>query len=305
MISFPIFGSDFILDPPRYFTVFGFNVYWYAVIVVAGFLLAALYIMSRRKDFGLTQDHVLDLFICAVVSGIVGARLYYILFNLQDFIGPDKWLNIFNLRQGGLAVYGGVIAAALTVFIYARKKNLPPGVFFDAGGLGLLIGQSIGRWGNFINREAFGAETDLPWKMGLITDRGTFYVHPTFLYESLWNAVGFIGIHIFSKKYRKYDGQVFLLYLAWYGFGRFYIEGLRTDSLYLGQTTIRVSQLVAALTFAAAVILLLSNALRRKGSPDNLFVNRAATGTSAVTAAGSGDREGTNEAAQDGADDSL
>jgi phosphatidylglycerol:prolipoprotein diacylglycerol transferase len=140
---------------------------------------------------------------------------------------------------------------------------------------------------------------------GLTTDRGTVYVHPTFLYESLWNAVGFIGIHIFSKKYRKYDGQVFLLYLAWYGFGRFFIEGLRTDSLYLGQTTARVSQLVAALTFAAAVILLLCIALRRKVFPDNLFVKKAATGASVVTAAGGGNRKGTNEAAQDGADDSL
>lgn len=307
-ISFPIFGSDFILDPPRYFTVFGYNVYWYAVIVVAGFLLAALYIMKRRKDFGLTQDNVLDLFICAVVSGVVGARLYYILFNLHDFVDPGKWLNIFNLRQGGLAVYGGVIAAALVVFIYARKKNLPPGVFFDAGGLGLLIGQAIGRWGNFINREAFGVETDLPWKMGLTTDMGTFYVHPTFLYESLWNAVGFIGIHIFSKKYRKYDGQVFLLYLAWYGFGRFFIEGLRTDSLFLGRSNIRVSQLVAALTFVAAVFFLIRNALRGKGSPDGLYVNKSGSDNAPEISAetsGGGDREGKSETAPDDVHDSL
>jgi phosphatidylglycerol:prolipoprotein diacylglycerol transferase len=273
-ISFPLFGSQFVLDPPRYFTVFGRPVYWYAVIIVAGFLLAAFYIMKRRRDFGLTQDHVLDLFIYAIVAGVVGARIYYVIFNPSYYFGPGKWLNIVKVWEGGLAIYGGIIAAVIAVFVYTRVKKLPVGVFFDVGGLGLLIGQAVGRWGNFMNREAFGGETDLPWKMGLTTASGTFYVHPTFLYESLWNVVGLILIHIFSKKNRKYDGQVFLLYLAWYGFGRFIIEGLRTDSLYLGQTDIRVSQLVAALTCCAAVFFLLRNAFRGKFTPDALFVNK-------------------------------
>ena len=145
-----------------------------------------------------------------------------------------------------------------------------------SGVLGLLIGQAVGRWGNFMNREAFGGTTDLPWKMGLISQSGTIYVHPTFLYESLWNVIGFILIHVFSKKHRKYDGQLFLLYLAWYGFGRFLIEGLRTDSLYLGSTDIRISQLIAALSFAAAVYILLRLKLRHKYMPDDLFVNRIA-----------------------------
>jgi phosphatidylglycerol:prolipoprotein diacylglycerol transferase len=192
--------------------------------------------------------------------------------------------------EGGLAIYGGVIAAVIVILIYARVKKLPAGVFFDVGGLGLLIGQAVGRWGNFINREAFGGETDLPWKMGLTTVKGTFFVHPMFLYESLWNIVGFVGIHIFSKKYRKYDGQVFLLYLAWYGFGRFLIEGLRTDSLYLGNTDIRVSQLVAALTFSVAVFLLLRNKMRRKCTPDDLFVNRAGGDQAAVAQTGTDER---------------
>ncbi|WP_242941137.1 prolipoprotein diacylglyceryl transferase [Sporobacter termitidis] len=274
-ISFPMFGSQFVLDPPRYFMVFGRPVYWYAVIIVAGFLLATLYIMKRRREFGLSQDNVLDLFIYAVVSGVVGARLYYVIFNPADYIGPGKWLNIFKVWEGGLAIYGGIIAAVICIFFYARSKKLPVLVFFDVGGLGLLIGQAVGRWGNFMNREAFGGRTDLPWKMGLTTAQGTVYVHPTFLYESLWNILGFILIHIFSKKYRKYDGQVFLAYLAWYGFGRFFIEGLRTDSLYLFHTDIRVSQLVAALTFCAAVFILLRNQLRRKFTPEDLYVNRA------------------------------
>jgi phosphatidylglycerol:prolipoprotein diacylglycerol transferase len=273
-ISFPIFGDSFVLDPPRYFTVFGRPVYWYAVIIVAGFLLATLYILKRRRDFGLTQDHVLDMFIYAVVSGVVGARIYYVIFTPAEYFGPGKWLNIFKVWEGGLAIYGGIIAAAICIFLYARAKKVPFGVFFDVGGLGLLIGQTVGRWGNFINREAFGGETDLPWKMGLTTAGGTYYVHPTFLYESLWNILGFILIHTFSKKHRKYDGQVFLLYLAWYGFGRFWIEGLRTDSLYLLNTDIRVSQLVAALTFAVALVFLVRNAMRHQYTPNDLYVNK-------------------------------
>ena len=273
-----MFGSHFVLDPPRYFTVFGRPIYWYAVIIVAGFLLATLYIMRRRRDFGLTQDHVLDMFIYAIVTGVVGARLYYVIFTPADYFGPGKWLNVFKVWEGGLAIYGGIIAAAICIYLYARKKKVPFGVFFDVGGLGLLIGQAVGRWGNFINREAFGGETDLPWKMGLTTSGGTFYVHPTFLYESLWNILGFILIHNFSKKHRKYDGQVFLLYLAWYGFGRFWIEGLRTDSLYLLNTDIRASQLVAALTFSTAVFFLVRNAVRHTYFPENLFVNRTGGG---------------------------
>lgn len=270
-----MFGDGFVLDPPTHFTVFGLNIYYYAVIIAAGFLLAILHIYKRRREFGLTQDNILDMFIIAVPTGIVGARLYYVLFHPEGFFGPGKWLNIFDIRSGGLAIYGGVIAAVVGIVIYSRKKKIPAGVFFDVGALGLLIGQAVGRWGNFFNREAFGYETDLPWKMGLTSGAGTFYVHPTFLYESVWNLAGFIWIYIFSKKRRKYDGQIFLLYVAWYGFGRFLIEGLRTDSLYLFSTDIRASQLVAALSFGAAVYLLARIRLRGRFGPERLFVNRA------------------------------
>lgn len=271
-IAFPMFGDQFVLNPPTYFTVFGRPVYWYAVIIAFGFLLAILYILKRRDDFGLSQDNVLDMFIICVPAGIIGARLYYVIFNSDDYFGPGKWINIIKVWEGGLAIYGGVIAAAIALYVYSRYKKIPVSVFFDVGALGLLIGQAVGRWGNFMNREAFGGETNLPWKMGLITDSKTVYVHPTFLYESLWNVVGFILIHLFSKKYRKYDGQVFLLYLAWYGFGRFMIEGLRTDSLYLFNTDIRVSQLVAVLSFAIAIYLLVRHKLRNHREPDNMYV---------------------------------
>lgn len=273
-ISFPLFGDNFVIDPPTYFTVFGRPVYWYAVIIALGFILAVLYVLKRRRDFGLSQDNILDVFIISVIAGIIGARLYYVIFNPAGYFGPGKWLNILKVWEGGLAIYGGVIAAAAGLIFYSHRKKIPMTVLFDVGALGLLIGQAVGRWGNFINREAFGAETNLPWKMGLTGENGTIYVHPTFLYESLWNVLGFVLIHIYSKKYRKYDGQVFLLYISWYGFGRFWIEGLRTDSLYIGASDIRVSQLLAALSFATAVFLLLRNKLRGNKELGELYASK-------------------------------
>jgi phosphatidylglycerol:prolipoprotein diacylglycerol transferase len=268
-----MFGDRFVLDPPTHFTVFGHPVYWYAVIIAFGFILATAYILRRRKEFGLTQDNVMDMFLVAVPCGIIGARIYFVLFNASDYFGPGKWLNIFKVWEGGLAIYGGIIAAAIGSYVYSRVRKIPLGVLFDVGGLGLLIGQTIGRWGNFMNREAFGGETNLPWKMGLTADGETIYVHPTFLYESVWNLAGFVLIHIFSKKHRKYDGQLFLMYVAWYGFGRFFIEGLRTDSLYLVSSDIRVSQLVAALSFGVAVYFLLRNRLRKSPLERHLYAD--------------------------------
>ncbi|NLA87716.1 MAG: prolipoprotein diacylglyceryl transferase [Clostridiales bacterium] len=300
-ISFPMFGENFIIDPPTNFTVFGIPVYYYAVIVAAGFLLAVLYILLRRRTFGLTQDNILDMFIICVPAGIVGARLYFVLFTPADYFGAGKWLNIFDIRQGGLAIYGGVIAAVIAIIIYSRKKKIPTTVFVDVGALGLLIGQAVGRWGNFINREAYGGETDIPWKMGLSYGGATVYVHPTFLYESVWNIIGFLLIHMFSKKYRKYDGQLFLLYLAWYGFGRFWIEGLRTDSLYLFNTDIRVSQLVAVISMGTAVYIMLRVKLRKKPTSDSLFVNRAA---SAQTNQEAEEKQSINDAPAEGTGES-
>mgnify|MGYP001168588024 CR=1 FL=1 len=266
-ITFPLLGDGFVLDPPTYFTVFGRAIYWYAVIVTLGFVLAALYVYYRRADFSLTQDNVLDLFIVILPSALIGARLYYVLFNPDEFFGPGKWLNIFRVREGGLAVYGGIILSAITVFIYTRKKKLRIGRVLDVCALGVLIGQCIGRWGNFINREAYGYETTVPWRMGLTYGSTTIYVHPTFLYESLWNAAGFVFLHFFSKKHRKYNGQIALMYIAWYGLGRFFIEGLRTDSLYITGTNIRVSQLLAIVSFLGAAAALVRNHIVRKRSP--------------------------------------
>ncbi|MCL1835361.1 MAG: prolipoprotein diacylglyceryl transferase [Oscillospiraceae bacterium] len=263
VISFPMFGEGFTLDLPHYITIFGFNIYIYGLFITAGFVLAGVYIYRRREAIGLTSDNILDVIIMAVPCGIVGARLYYAIFNAEYYFGAGKWLNIFKLREGGLAVYGGVIGGGLAFYIYSRVKKVPFGKLLDAAGFGLLIGQAVGRWGNFFNREAFGTETDMPWRMGLSTASGTQYVHPAFLYESLWNIAGIALLHLFSKKFkRSFYGQYFLLYVAWYGFGRFMIEGLRTDSEFLFSTDIRVSQLLAALSLCVALGILVRNRVR-------------------------------------------
>ncbi|MCL2126153.1 MAG: prolipoprotein diacylglyceryl transferase [Oscillospiraceae bacterium] len=267
-ISLPIFGEGFVIDPPNAISIFGFNIYLYGLFLTAGFIFAGLYMYKRRDMLGLTKDNVLDLIILAVPCGIVGARIYYALFNFADYFGPGNWLNIFKVREGGLAIYGGVIGGVVAFFVYSRVKKIPVGKLLDAAAFGLLIGQALGRWGNFFNREAHGSETDLPWKMGLASSTGgTIYVHPTFLYESLWNVVGLVVLHVFSKKRKTaYHGQYFLLYMAWYGLGRYMIEGLRTDSLYIMNSNIRVSQLLAAVSLAVAVVLLLRNGRRKKAA---------------------------------------
>ena len=259
VISFPIFGEGFKLDIPNYISVFGFNIYLYGLFITAGFLLAAVYMYKRHNALGLTGENVLDLVILAVPCGIVGARLYYAIFNASYYFGAGNWLNIFKLREGGLAVYGGVIGGGIAFLIYSRIKKVHIGKLVDAAGFGLFIGQAVGRWGNFFNREAYGTQTSAPWRMGLTVGTSTVFVHPAFLYESLWNIAGLILLHIFSKKReRSFYGQYFLLYVAWYGFGRYMIEGLRTDSLFIySGADIRISQLLAALSFSVAVVLLI------------------------------------------------
>ncbi len=286
IISFPILG-DLQLSFPSYFTLFGHDFYWYGAIIACGFLLAVWYCFSRCREFGITQDDLLDTILWAVPLGIVGARAYYVIF----YGNYDSFWDMCKIWEGGLAIYGGVIAATITVFIVCRIKKISPFAMLDIAGFGLLIGQSVGRWGNFTNREAFGYETDVFCRMGLTyADGRTIYVHPCFLYESLWNAVGLLLLHILSKKTRRrFDGQYFLCYLGWYGLGRVWIEGLRTDSLYIG--SLRVSQLLAAVCVAAVVIIFWLKLRSGTCTPDRLFVNRVAaahTPAAADEAAASG-----------------
>ena len=294
-ISFPGLGIEGI-NPPRTlpFTIAGKEIYYYGLIIALGFLLAILYARKRVKEFGTNFDLVTDAILWAAPTAIVCARIYYVVFRWDLY--RDNPITALYIWQGGIAIYGAVIGAILGLVLFSRvhKQKLPP--YLDIMALGLLIGQLIGRWGNFFNREAHGAEilNNFFLRMG-IEEAGGFvrYWHPTFLYESLWNLIGFILLHFLSKK-RKYDGQTFLQYVAWYGLGRVWIEGLRTDSLYLGSTGIRVSQLLAGVSFVAAVGVMLYIRLFKNPDGSRMLVNQ---GT------GNGEPGTGDEAAEDEATD--
>ena len=285
-ISFPGLGLSF--NPSRVaFSIGSKPIYWYGIIIAAGFLLAVYYAMRRADQFGLTQDNIIDMLICAVPLAIIGARAYYCLFSWNLY--KDDPIRVLYIWEGGLAIYGGVIGAVIGLFLYTKVKKVKTSALLDIGGLGLLIGQAIGRWGNFMNREAFGAQTDSFLRMGLTDASGaTIYVHPTFLYESVWNAIGLLILHFYSKR-RKFDGQIFLMYLGWYGLGRMFIEGLRTDSLYVGASNLRVSQLLAGICFLAVVIFLVYDKIFREHDPRDLYVNQVAQRKAAEAAAAAED----------------
>ena len=285
-ISFPGLGLSF--NPSRVaFSIGSKPIYWYGIIIAAGFLLAVYYAMRRADQFGLTQDNIIDMLICAVPLAIIGARAYYCLFSWNLY--KDDPIRVLYIWEGGLAIYGGVIGAVIGLFLYTKVKKVKTSALLDIGGLGLLIGQAIGRWGNFMNREAFGAQTDSFLRMGLTDASGaTIYVHPTFLYESVWNAIGLLILHFYSKR-RKFDGQIFLMYLGWYGLGRMFIEGLRTDSLYVGSSNLRVSQLLAGICFLAVVIFLVYDKIFREHDPRDLYVNQVAQRKAAEAAAAAED----------------
>ena len=255
-----------------------FSVMWYGVVIAFGMLMAIAYACYRCKQHGIKIDDLVDIAIFTIFFGVIGARLYYVAFNPTNF----KTLgDILNLRSGGLAIYGGIIAGALTIVVVCLIKKISWLQLFDCAGPGVMLAQAMGRWGNFFNGEAYGSivEEGHPLyflRMGLISsntysDFGTsqmVYVHPCFLYESLWNILGFVLINLVYKK-KKFDGQNALYYIAWYGFGRMFIEGLRTDALYIGQTGIRVSQLLGFLLFAVATALIIMGLIYVKNHPDS------------------------------------
>ena len=273
VISFPGLGI-FGLNPPAFFSIFGHRIYFYGVLFALGFTLGILYCARRSKDFGLSSDDFYDMVILLIPLSILCARIYYVLFRLDDFIGRPL-IAYFAVWEGGIAIYGGIIGGILAIWLVTRRKKLPFLAMLDLTVFGVLIGQIIGRWGNFMNREAFGAQTEIFCRMGLTDPSGhTIYVHPTFLYESLWNLILFLGLWLWVKRgKRKYDGQMSLLYLFFYGLGRAWIEGLRTDSLYIGHTGIRVSQALSLLLVLCAGALLLRQR-RREHPSEQLWVNR-------------------------------
>lgn len=253
-VEFPGLGLDFEISRVA-FSLFGKSIYWYAIIIVVGFLTASIYGARRAKEFGLKEDNILDLLICATPAAIICARLYYVIFNFHLY--RQNPIEILYIWEGGIAIYGAVIGAIIAAALYCKFKRVKFTAILDIGALGLLIGQCIGRWGNFVNGEAYGVETQLPWRMEIydFAAMSRIAVHPTFLYESLWNLLGFILLHFHSKR-RKFSGEIFLLYIAWYGFGRGLIEGLRTDSLYFMQTGLRVSQFLGFASCIAAIFVL-------------------------------------------------
>ncbi len=252
-IQFPDLGIDLAVNPVA-FQIGDFNVYWYGMIIGAGFLLALAFALKVIRRFGIASDAFIDCVIAGFICGIVGARLYYVLFKWDYY---SQHLNeLFAIHNGGLAIYGGVIGGLLGGCIVAKIKKVPIPAILDVAVMGFLIGQGIGRWGNFVNQEAFGTETSLPWRMVSENTNGVG-VHPCFLYESIWCLLGFVLLYLFSRKLRQYDGQIFLLYLVWYGFERMFVEGLRTDSLYTPIFNLRVSQILAGLTMAAGIVLLI------------------------------------------------
>lgn len=248
-ISFPALGLDFTINRAA-FSVFGADIYTYGLLIGAGIILGFVYAVREADRVGLKQDDLLNMFLIAVPTAIVCARIYYVVFSLSEYMAHPA--EMFNIRNGGLAIYGGIIGSAAVIFTYCRIKKIGMGKVFDILAIGLLIGQAVGRWGNFVNGEAFGRETALPWAMKIVTDGVlvTSGAHPTFLYESLWNLCGIAVLSAYKKR-TVFQGELFCGYLTWYGVGRMMIEGLRTDSLYLG--VFRVSQLLSALLAAVGV----------------------------------------------------
>ena len=269
-IHIPLLGLEF--DPIRAFTIGPLNIHIYGILIGLGLLMAVFYAWKRSKEFGIKEDDLTDGVLWIVPFAILCARLYYCVFKWEDYARDP--ISIFYIWKGGLAIYGGVIGAALAVPLHCKIKKMKVSAVLDLVALGFLIGQCVGRWGNFFNREAFGAETDSFLRMGLWnTLTGKYeYHHPTFFYESLWNFAGFCLLHWFSK-HRKYDGQIALGYVAWYGLGRTMIEGLRTDSLYWG--AFRVSQLLAAVSCFVAILIMGLLSFKHH-SPENLYVNQVA-----------------------------
>ena len=267
-ISFP--ALDLVMNPGRSISIGPLTVHYYGAIIAFGLILGVMYACRRSKDFGLKEDDLIDGVLWVTPFAIICARAYYVIFRWAEEYAA-KPISALYIWQGGLAIYGGVIGAVIGIIVFCKCRRIKPAVVLDVVSMGFLIGQSMGRWGNFFNREAFGAETDVLWKMGLMKANGDIiYVHPTFLYESLWNVCGFVILHFASRR-RKFDGQIALGYMAWYGLGRCMIEGLRSDSLYIGP--FRVSQLLAGVSCIAAVSLLLWNHFRPL-DPAKLYVNQ-------------------------------
>lgn len=253
-ITFPGLGLSFQMERVA-FSLLGKDIYWYGIIIALGFLLGVSFASKQADRLGVSQDDLLDVLLFGAPMGIICARIYYVVFYLELYTRADgsfDWGEAIAIWDGGIAIYGGIIGSVLTCFVVCKVKKCSFFSMLDTYSFGFFTGQAIGRWGNFVNQEAYGGTTTLPWRMGLTLSNGAYIeVHPTFLYECLWNLVGLALLFFIVRHHRKFEGMLFSFYAFWYGLGRFWIEGLRSDSLYFFQTGIRVSQMVA---LAAVVV---------------------------------------------------
>lgn len=293
-ISFPGLFGDWELNIDPVAIHIGHGIYWYGIILAFA-MLAGLYLcMKQAKHYGLTEDNIMDMVLWAVPCCIIGARFYYVLFYLDLYRNTDgslDWGAMFRIWDGGLAIYGAVIAGVLVALAYTKRHKLPFFAMGDVAVMGLLLGQIIGRWANFINREAFGGETTLPWRMKLwVSQYTSIEVHPTFFYESFWNLIGLLLILFIVSKGRRFDGENTWFYFLWYGLGRSWIEGLRTDSLYLfnwtiGGQPIRVSQALSLVMVFVSLFMLYYHIKLHPHKPEDLYVNIVAARNAAAAEA--------------------
>ena len=269
---------------------------WYGLIIMTGMLTAVFYVWCRFRENKMKTDDLIDLAFFTIFSGIIGARLYYVIFEFSSYLETDgnffedlwgTFVNIIAIWEGGLAIYGGIIAGGVAALLVAKHKKMNILKILDFIAPAVMIAQAIGRWGNFCNAEAHGYETTLPWRMGILKGTQYNFYHPTFFYESMWNVIGFLAIWLVLVKLKKtkglykFYGQITYAYFAWYGLGRFWIEGLRTDSLYLVPDVIRISQVVALLCLIGGVALTVYSLIKLKKGEENLLVKAVASDTQA------------------------
>ncbi|HWQ51500.1 MAG TPA: bifunctional methylenetetrahydrofolate dehydrogenase/methenyltetrahydrofolate cyclohydrolase FolD [Terriglobales bacterium] len=269
-ISFPGLGIYDLEINRVAFSVYGKDIYWYGIIIATGFFLGVMLAARLAKRSGIDPDRIIDLTLIATPVAIIGARAYYVLTTLGEY---DSFYEMIAIWNGGIAIYGAILSGLAVVLLYCRIKKLPLMRVLDCLAPAVILGQAIGRWGNFVNQEAFGGPCDLPWRMELVINGEVTAVHPTFLYESLWNILGFVLLLLVFRR-KKRDGRVFWSYMGWYGFGRFFIEGLRVDSLYVGQ--FRISQLVGVAAVAISIIMLLR---KNKDAGDGTALEASADGS--------------------------
>lgn len=283
LVEFPGLGLSMNINRVA-FTILGMPIYWYGIIIATGMMLAMIFAFSQATRFGISKDRMVDVIIIGFILAIIGARVYFIIFSDIQY---NTFFDFINLRAGGLAIYGGIIGAMIGAAIGCTWRKVPLLPMLDVTSMGFLIGQSIGRWANFVNQEAFGTNTTRPW--GMISPATTEYlrsvqaklatqgvvvdpyapVHPTFLYESIWCAIGFLLLFIY-RKHRKFNGEIGLMYVFWYGIGRFFIEGLRTDSLMFMNTPLRSSQVLGITSALAALVVWIIARVKTAGKPLNV-----------------------------------